>query len=70
MVCPIPELTIFHLSTAVGNISVTFFDESSGDKTVLSVPIGKSVLDVAIDNKLNIEGQTRRLFVACYADKF
>ena len=41
---------------AVSDISISFFDEASGDTTTLSVPTGKSVLDVAIENNLNIEG--------------
>ncbi len=38
-------------------INVTFFDEASGDRRTISAPVGKSVLDIALENKLNIEGK-------------
>ena len=48
---------------AGSEITVTFIDEASGDKTVLRAPVGKSVLDIALENKLNIEGKLRHYIV-------
>lgn len=53
MIYAITDISVF---SVVSDISISFFDEASGDTTTLSVPTGKSVLDVAIENNLNIEG--------------
>jgi hypothetical protein len=38
------------------NVNITFFEESSGDKIAINAPIGKSLLDVALEHNLDIEG--------------
>ena len=47
------------LELLVSNITISFFDEASGDTTTLSAPTGKSVLDIALEHNLNIEGIVR-----------
>jgi hypothetical protein len=40
----------------VSNITISYFDEASDTTTTHTAPIGKSVLDIALEHNLNIEG--------------
>ena len=37
-------------------VQITFFEASKGDKIVVDAPIGKTVLEIALDHNIDIEG--------------
>ena len=54
----VPYLTRgFLVRSIVGTVNISFYDESSDESIKICVEEGKSVLDIALENKLNIEGK-------------
>jgi hypothetical protein len=56
----IPLICIAH------TVNITFYDELMDDKKTVAAEIGKKVVDIAIENKLNLEGTPiNRSLAAC-----
>ena len=50
------------LGCAVFPVKITFLEKLSGDKITVDASPGKSILDIAIENDVDIEG---KLFCMC-----